>query len=31
MDDGKRGQEENIANVEMLPIPISIVNNRSNP
>ena len=26
MDDGKRGLEENIANVEMLPIPIPIVN-----
>jgi hypothetical protein len=28
MDDGKRGLEENIANVEMLPIPIPISNER---
>ena len=29
MDDGKRGLEENIANVEMLPLPIPISNERS--
>jgi hypothetical protein len=28
MDDGKRGLEENVANVEMLPIPIPIANER---
>jgi hypothetical protein len=28
MDDGKRGLEENIANVEMLPLPIPITNAR---
>ena len=28
MDDGKRGLEENIANVEMLPIPIPISTER---
>ena len=29
MDDGKRGLEDNVANVEMLPIPIPISTERS--